>query len=199
MRIIALDLIRFLSALSVVLYHYIFRPESNAYPILKEVAMYGYLGVPVFFIISGYVIALSASNRSALQFGISRFVRLYPALWVSVLFTVIILFFFADKEINIMQIIANFTLLNEYFGFNDIDGVYWTLKVELKFYFCIFILIIFDLFKKYHIWLSLWVRGDDNTFNISPAFFYGMVYQSWILFIFYFRDHILPYTKKWNK
>ena len=173
MRIVALDIIRFFAALSVVLYHYISRPESAAYPILSEVTNYGYLGVPLFFIISGYVIALSADNRTAAQFGISRFVRLYPTLWAGILFTVLVLFLLTDKQFPLSQVLANFTLINEYFGFESIDGIYWTLKHELKFYACIFLLLLFGVFQKYHIWLSIWL-GLTVTYAIfGQPFFMG--------------------------
>lgn len=173
MRVIALDLIRFFAALSVVLYHYISRPHSSAYPLISEVTNYGYLGVPLFFIISGYVIALSANNRSALQFAISRFVRLYPALWAGVIFTVIILVVFTDKQYSASQIMANFTLLNEYLGFEDIDGVYWTLKAELKFYACVFLLVAFGVFNKYQIWLSGWLGLTLMHAAFEQPFFMG--------------------------
>lgn len=157
MRIIALDITRFIAALSVVLYHYISRQESNAFPLLSEFTNYGYLGVPLFFIISGYVIALSANNRTPIQFGVSRFVRLYPALWVGVIFTVTLATIFTDKQYKLPQILANFTLLNEYLGFENIEGIYWTLKAELKFYACVFLLLLFGIFKKFRLWLSIWL------------------------------------------
>jgi peptidoglycan/LPS O-acetylase OafA/YrhL len=40
-------------------------------------ARYGFLGVPIFFIISGYVIAYSA-ERTAAAFAIARVSRIYP-------------------------------------------------------------------------------------------------------------------------
>ncbi len=57
------------------MYHYI--TNETLFPILSEITKFGYLGVALFFMISGYVITLSAANRSALEFAISRFVRLY--------------------------------------------------------------------------------------------------------------------------
>ena len=173
MRIVALDLIRFLAALSVVLYHYISRPESNAYPFISEFTKYGYLGVPLFFIISGFVIALSANNRTALQFGVSRFVRLYPALWAGVIFTAIIVVIITGKQYTVSQILANFTLLNDYIGIDDVDGVYWTLKAELKFYACIFLLLIFGVFQKYRIWLSAWLGLTALHAVSGQPFFMG--------------------------
>ncbi len=173
MRIVALDLIRFFAALSVVFYHYISLHAPNAYPLISEAAKYGYLGVPLFFIISGYVIALSANNRTAIQFGISRFVRLYPALWAGVLFTVLILVVFTDKQYSVQQVLANFTLLNEHLGFKDIDSVYWTLKVELKFYVFVFFLLIFGVFKKHQIWLSLWLGLTVLQTVFGQSFYMG--------------------------
>ena len=173
MRIVALDLVRFFAALSVVLYHYLSGPESNAFPFISDITNYGYLGVPLFFIISGYVIALSANNRTAIQFGVSRFVRLYPALWASVIFTVIVLVIFTDAQFSSSQVLANFTLLNEYLGFKDIDGVYWTLKAELKFYACVFLLLTFGVFQKYHIWLSLWLGLAVMHTVFGQPFFMG--------------------------
>jgi peptidoglycan/LPS O-acetylase OafA/YrhL len=173
MRIVALDIIRFSAALSVVLYHYVPRGDSNVYPLISEVTKFGYLGVPLFFMISGYVIALSANNRTALQFAASRFVRLYPALWASVIFTVLIMLFIADKKYSMGRILANFTLLNEYLGYKDIDVVYWTLKAELKFYVCISLLLVFGVFNKHHVWLSLWLGITVMHAVSGQPFFMG--------------------------
>lgn len=173
MRIAALDLMRFFAALFVVLYHYISRPETNVYSSITSITNYGYLGVPIFFIISGYVIALSANNRTALQFAISRFVRLYPALWAGATFTAIITFLVTDDRITASQLLANFTLLNEYIGIKDIDGVYWTLKQELKFYACIFLLLAFGIFHKFHLWLTAWLTLAIMHLIFNQPFFMG--------------------------
>jgi peptidoglycan/LPS O-acetylase OafA/YrhL len=47
-------------------------------------------------------------------------------------------------------------MLNDYLGFKNIDGVYWTLQAELKFYACVFLLLITGLFTRYTWWLPLW-------------------------------------------
>lgn len=76
MRLIGLDLVRFFAAMSVVLYHYTARHGSTSFETLSVFTKFGYLGVPLFFMISGYVISLSAANRTASEFLISRFIRL---------------------------------------------------------------------------------------------------------------------------
>jgi len=172
-RIDALDLIRFFAAMSVVLYHYISRPSSDAYPLLSEITKFGYLGVPLFFMLSGYVIALSAHNRAAIQFGISRFVRLYPALWAGVIFTIAVMTIFSQQQYSLAQVFANFTLLNDYMGFRDVDGVYWTLKAELKFYACVFLLLACGVFQRYHIWLSAWLCLTITHAVFGQPFFMG--------------------------
>ena len=169
-----MDLVRFVAALSVVLYHYTARAESNSFELLSNVTQFGYLGVPVFFIISGFVIALSANNRSAFEFAVSRFVRLYPAYWICMLFTVLIATSYGTRDYSVAQIFSNATLLNEYFGFSNVDGIYWTLKAELKFYACIFVLLLFDAFRHIRLWLSIWLVITATYLIANQPFFMGV-------------------------
>lgn len=139
------------------MYHYTYSYESNSFPALAEFTRFGYLGVPLFFIISGYVIALSASNRSAFEFAIFRFVRLYPAFWCGVAFTVLVISIYGENPYSLTHILVNLTMVGEYLGYENIDFVYWTLQEELKFYACVFLLLFFGVFEKFKIWLSLWL------------------------------------------
>src|SRR5437763_8186172 len=89
-----LDLLRFLAACAVMLFHYTFRgPQIHAWPasflLLSQIFRYGYLGVNVFFILSGFVILLTAYEKDALAFTIARIVRLYPAYWLCVTLTTV--------------------------------------------------------------------------------------------------------------
>lgn len=173
MRLIALDLVRLFAALSVVMYHYTARQNGNSFEMLSDVTKFGYLGVPLFFMISGYVIALSANNRTAFQFAISRFVRLYPAYWVSIAITILITSIWAQNRYSLGQILANLTMLNDYLGYENVDGVYWTLQAELKFYGCIFALIVFKIYERFRIWLSLWLGLTALHLLTGQPFFVG--------------------------
>lgn len=155
-RFYILDLMRFGAAFGVVLYHLTARPDST-FETLSHITKYGYLGVPVFFMISGFVIAISAKGRSAYQFGVSRFARLYPGLWACIAITVLALYLTQSATFDAYQVIANAALLNDYVGQPDIDGVYWTLHAELKFYACIFLLVAFGIFNRYQLWLTAWL------------------------------------------
>lgn len=163
-RFYELDLLRFFAAMAVVLYHYLFRGQQGDYiPVrftnLEDYAQYGYLGVNLFFMISGFVISLSAESRTARQFVISRVVRLYPAFWAGVTLTAIMIYFFGGSlfQVNLSQYFVNLTMLAQFVGVEDIDGVYWTLYVELKFYAIIFLILFFDKFHRIEWVLSAWL------------------------------------------
>jgi len=165
-----LDLARFFAALSVVFYHYTYRPAIGLDNALSTITKFGYLGVPVFFMISGFVITASAQNRTALGFAVSRFVRLYPTYWAAIAITLSTIYFLDGQTASIQQILANLSMLNDYFGIGDIDGVYWTLQVELKFYACTFLLIALGVFDKYKIWLTAWLLSTiTHTFFGLPS------------------------------
>ena len=146
-RLYEIDLLRITAALSVVIYHYTFSGyarhlTSIAYPGLSVVTRYGYLGVDMFFTISGFVVLLSAWGRRPHEFVISRIVRLYPAYWVAVTLTTIVAITLSHGLFRVtpIQYVANMTMLNAVAHIANIDVVYWTLYAEIRFYFLIFVL-----------------------------------------------------------
>jgi peptidoglycan/LPS O-acetylase OafA/YrhL len=146
-RLYEIDLLRITAALSVVIYHYTFSGyarhlTSIAYPALSVVTRYGYLGVDMFFTISGFVVLLSAWGRRPHEFVISRIVRLYPAYWVAVTLTTIVAITLSRGLFRVrpIQYVANMTMLNAVAHIANIDVVYWTLYAEIRFYFLIFVL-----------------------------------------------------------
>lgn len=106
--------------------------------LLSDVLNLGKIGVVVFFLISGYVIPFSLAKGTLKQFILSRFFRLYPAYWLSILLAVLIL-----GSGTSVQILANFTMFQRFFGIADLVGVYWTLQIELVFYFTCAVLFFF--------------------------------------------------------
>lgn len=167
-RFYELDLLRFIAALIVVLFHYTFRYaiRENAFdkihifyfPHLGGIFKYGMLGVDLFFLISGFVVILTACNRNATSFVVSRMVRLYPMFWVCVTLTAIMTVLLGGKRYDIFlsQYLFNLTMLSGYFGIKAVDGIYWTLLVELQFYFLIFIIIATNQIRRIGFFLGLW-------------------------------------------
>ncbi len=172
-RFYEIDLLRFLAALSVVFYHYTYRgaARDNLSPVqfwrLGQVSRYGLLGVELFFLISGYVILLSAQGKTVRQFLISRVTRLYPAFWVACTLT------FAAERIwgpagagerlpiqlhaTLEQYPYNMTMLVEFFGKIMLDGSYWSLTVEITFYFLVSLLIAYRLMRHVDWFLAGWL------------------------------------------
>jgi peptidoglycan/LPS O-acetylase OafA/YrhL len=160
-----IDLLRFLAALAVVFFHYAFRGFAAdnmsplAFPGLAPLAKYGYLGVDLFFLISGFVILMTASSGSTRRFVISRFARLYPAFWFCCTVTFLVMLGANHPlfPVTWKQYLINMTMLNRFVGVPSIDPCYWSLFIELKFYGLIFLLLLLRQMERVEIYLGLWL------------------------------------------
>ncbi|MCP9450710.1 MAG: acyltransferase [Nitrospira sp.] len=141
-RVYEIDLLRFLAALAVMLFHYSYRGHAAddltvmSYPALAPVFKYGYLGVELFFMISGFVILMTAANRNLGEFAIARIVRLYPAFWTCCTITFVVTLAIGEPphSASLVRYLANMTMLSGFLGIVSIDGAYWSLFIELQFY-----------------------------------------------------------------
>lgn len=164
-RVNEIDLLRFLAAFFVVIFHYAFRGYAAdgrsdlPYPLLAPVAKYGYLGVELFFLISGFVILMTAARGDLRSFAVSRFVRLYPAFWAccTITFVAILLIGGGRYSASITQYLVNMTMLSRFVGVPSIDGVYWSLFVELQFYALIAALLLIGRIHQAQGFLLLWL------------------------------------------
>ncbi|MCF2528357.1 acyltransferase family protein [Yinghuangia soli] len=144
-RIPALDGLRFAAAMVVVLYHLVIAAYAWGgtttqvfAPLLTVVSGYGFLGVELFFLISGFVICMSSWGRSLGQFFTSRVTRLYPAYWAAIAVTTGTLWFVADGKASVpvdwWDRLVNLTMFQDPAGVPHVDIVYWTLWIEMRFY-----------------------------------------------------------------
>jgi peptidoglycan/LPS O-acetylase OafA/YrhL len=139
-RLEVLDGLRFLAAMSVLAYHFtamdrVWDVRADAvFP--SQPAAYGWLGVHLFFLISGFVICMSSWGRGVGRFLLSRAVRLYPAYWLSVVaaFAVLTVWPFVQKPVGVGEALVNLTMFHEPLGARPVAEVYWTLWAELRFY-----------------------------------------------------------------
>lgn len=147
-RLLELDGLRGIAAVMVVIYHYFIRYDEiyghtfKAFPVIE----FGKYGVNLFFMISGFVIFWTISKTAKPSgFIWSRFSRLYPVYWAALLitFAVISLCGLPGREISNVDFIYNFLMFHQYFDVKHLDGVYWTLTLELSFYFWMLMLLIF--------------------------------------------------------
>lgn len=158
-RLLGLDVLRGIAALSVVFFHYTTN-FGNKFGHSGELLFSlpnGYYGVHLFFVISGFVILMTLDRVSSLgAFAFSRFSRLYPAYWAAVLCTYafVTVLGLPGKEADVETLAMNFTMLQRYFGYDNIDHVYWTLKAELSFYVAMGVVVWLGLRRQVH-WIFI--------------------------------------------
>ncbi len=111
----------------------------------------GRIGVVVFFLISGFVIPFSIHPDRAAPVGsflIKRLFRIYPAYWLSVPLGALTGFWIWGTHFGTSDVLINLTLLQDVFGVQAAEGLYWTLLVELVFYaLCVVLLLGNSLFN----------------------------------------------------
>lgn len=142
-----LDGLRALAALAVVVSHFTGAYNSRYIDDPKPIFDFpqGAFGVQLFFLVSGFVILMSASRaRKPSDFVISRASRLYPAYWLSLVLAVLLnrLFQIPHSEMSLGETIINLTMVQRWFQVPNVVDVYWTLTVEIQFYILIFLLLL---------------------------------------------------------
>ncbi len=138
-RFLELDMLRGVAAMAVVLFHLTSRfGDIFGFPGTPVLTVpLGFYGVHLFFVISGMVIFLTIErSRSALDFVLARAGRLLPAYWgaVTLTFLVVSAAGLPGVVLTTRDYAWNLTMLQRFVAVQDVDGVYWTLQVELVFY-----------------------------------------------------------------
>jgi peptidoglycan/LPS O-acetylase OafA/YrhL len=136
-HIVGIDLMRFLAATLVLFFHYGFWAATGeglpTDPRLQPFCWFGWVGVEIFFLISGFVIASSAQSATPGRFVRSRLVRLYPAAWICATVTFLLRVHAEPRHSSVLEWLHS-VFLYPGFGGPFIDGSYATLPAELSFY-----------------------------------------------------------------
>ncbi len=172
---------RGIAAFLVIYYHFVNRLPSEALNSTRDASLMFYsgkVGVLIFFIISGYLIAGSLKgSRNLAAFYAKRLSRIWPLFILSATVVFIFLQFvqvpivpsgpkqFFEGRHDFIDYLGNLFFLED-LGFNWMDGVYWSILVELKFY----------------LWLGLlaWIRPADfgRWFAVFSIIFSGV--EMWV-------------------
>ncbi|MDD9724530.1 acyltransferase [Roseovarius sp. SK2] len=165
-----LDILRFIAALLVVYFHFgLFSDaepafpaaqQDRAWPWMEQVTSHGWVGVQVFFVISGFVIVASADRSAPIEFLKHRAIRILPALWVYTFIAFTVRYVAGEPLSLLLDSFFRSIILFPVGPY--IDGVIWTLVVEAIFYSLIALLLAvrlrmpnFDIFQACAITLGL--------------------------------------------
>ena len=200
-----LDLLRFGAALGVAVFHIMFwswgYSSINApmgferyvaaeipFPAAAPFTWFAWVGVEIFFVISGFVIANSASKGSAKEFLFGRALRLYPAVWVCSTLTFIVLVVFAGGSASefIVPYVRAMLLLPKGISGEWLDCIAWTLAAEMAFYGLVFCTLLTKKITLRHLAWGLTIYSAVfNAFSmlvLSGAFESHMLY--WVVLMF---------------
>ncbi|SEG83481.1 Peptidoglycan/LPS O-acetylase OafA/YrhL, contains acyltransferase and SGNH-hydrolase domains [Actinacidiphila yanglinensis] len=171
-RLYAIDALRLTAALMVAVHHYVgtYRVDkphnpiwdqraSHMMPTVFRLAAYGWVGVEIFFVISGFVICMSCWDRRPRDFFVSRVIRLYPAYWFGVVFTTAVLTALPAvwPRPSIRQMVFNLSMLQSGAKIGSVDSVYWTLWSELRFYLVFLVVVATGLtYRKVVVFCCVW-------------------------------------------
>jgi peptidoglycan/LPS O-acetylase OafA/YrhL len=147
-RLQTVDVLRGLAAFSVSWYHF-----TTANPALpgpgwfRESGRHGWLGIDVFFVISGFIIpyALTRGGYRLHDYGrflLKRVIRLDPPYLASIACILVGLALAArvpglagtDKAVSVTGVLLHLGYLNAFFPYPWLNVVFWTLAIEFQFY-----------------------------------------------------------------
>lgn len=185
------NLLRFIAA-TMVIFSHAFWVTGSQPPLLTLTGLWdsGEIGVNIFFVISGFLIAQSYLQRhNLLAFLEARFLRIFPALWVALLFTVVVI----GPLVTELSLPAYFTHLDTYkyplqnatlitmdggltgiFKGNPVSGAannsLWTLPYELRLYLLIALLGVLAILRQRKIFNLLFVFSLIFAFDWPRAY-----------------------------
>lgn len=182
-RLLAVDALRGIAALAVVLFHFTTRFQDLYGGAGSPTVAFpnGHYGVNLFFVISGFVIFMTLERtKRPLDFVVSRFSRLFPSYWFAVALTFIVVSSFGlpGKEVTVGQALANGLMVHGLLGVPHVDGVYWTLEIEMLFYAWMLLLFVGGQLGRVH--LALWALLSLRLVYVVMAKKFG-VDLSWTL------------------
>jgi peptidoglycan/LPS O-acetylase OafA/YrhL len=149
MRINALDYLRGLMALCIMVYHY-FSWTFHEYDSTTFLGVFGIYGVSIFYILSGLTLYHVYNNKldfsNLYSFFVKRIFRILPLLWLSIFLNIFLL----GQTYDLRTIFLNASGL---FGFFDHDNYItagaWSIGNELVFYSLFPMIIILNRWKHY--------------------------------------------------
>ncbi len=152
-RILELDGLRALAAINLMLFHltHVYSVKFGYSSPLGFEWPFGAYGVELFFILSGYLNAMSLLRRGdPSRYLSARFIRIVPIFLIVIVANLLIVQLppHDTTHYTTAQWIANLTLVPRLLGQECIDPVMWTLQVEMMFYGLLTLLFVGGLLRR---------------------------------------------------
>ncbi len=136
------DLLRILAALQVAIIHSAVHLKLGFGPFLNALSMFP--GVPVFFVISGFLVSESLERSTLQTYFVKRALRIFPGMWMCLVVSIVIAAAFGVSFAHptvVPWVLGQLTIVQFYnpdflrsFGVGVLNGSLWTIPVELQFY-----------------------------------------------------------------
>lgn len=162
-----------------------------------QLGRYGWAGVEIFFVISGFIL-IYAMHRGGYTIGrihkfmAKRLIRLEPPYIISIVMVLILMYvstlspYYRGEPLNIdwRNVLYHLGYINAFTGDKWLQDVYWTLAIEFEFY--IGISLLYPLLthkKKIYTWaallflagLSFLPANTNHVFYYLPLFLVGII------------------------
>jgi peptidoglycan/LPS O-acetylase OafA/YrhL len=198
-RFALVDALRGIAALLVVLHHLKVGDRVNNFlSITPDFVVFmfdfGYLGVYVFFVLSGFVIAHSLDAKEMTKatfswFALKRCIRLDPPYWAAILLTIIysvastyVLPGKTAPEYSVGQIFAHAFYLQDILRYQPISPIFWTLCLEIQFY-LVYAFIVATVKNTPIVLTALCVFSLLWPLGLGPAIPKGLFLEYWYAFL----------------
>jgi peptidoglycan/LPS O-acetylase OafA/YrhL len=178
------DYIRAIASLAVALFHL----GGKVLPVLK----YGWLGVDMFFLLSGFIICwaipISYTWKLSWRFISKRIIRIEPPYIISIALALTAHFIIKGSyRPDWVNVLSHLAYLNNFTGGQYLNPVYWTLGIEFQFY--LFVALCFPfLVSKFgpYFLLALCISSQfiptpgGSLLAFFPAFALGILYYLYV-------------------
>lgn len=179
-HLLGIDVLRFAAASMVLFFHFCYLINVSAhgfigsasrqavtFPELGPFAHFGWVGVQIFFVISGFVIAFSGEKATPYGFFTSRVVRLGPGAWICAPLTLLATLAIGFRPAE--ELYRGFRHSMAFLPWEPwIDGTYWTLGIEIAFYGAVLCIIGLGRFKLIR-YLAMAIGVVSSAFWLALA------------------------------